>query len=350
MRALIYAGPRDIRCEEVPEPTPQDLRGAVVRVSACGICGSDLHLYHASMGQTGFCIGHEAVGEVVEVGSQVQNFRPGDRVLIPGSVGCNACPACLRGETTLCQSFPFVRVYGQGTPEVGGCQAEAVAVPEADGNLIRLNSGISDKVGLMLTDNLSTAWYGSQRARVGPGDVVAVIGLGPVGLQCVAASFVMGASRVFAIDRVAARRAIAAEFGAEPLASDDPLSELLDATEGAGADAVIDACGGAATTDLAVRLARRGGRVSIIGVGEQPSFEFPMLFALSRNLDVLTGACSVQAQIPTLLRLIENGRLDVAAIERLFTHELPLTEGDAAYALFNARSDGVVKVLLDPSR
>ncbi|MGE0830938.1 MAG: alcohol dehydrogenase catalytic domain-containing protein [Hyphomonadaceae bacterium] len=349
MKALIYGGPGKITCEAVDDPILPDSKGAIVRVSACSICGSDLHPYHVDMGRSGYCIGHEAVGEVVELGRDAAGFSVGDRVLIPGSLSCGACRPCKAGKVALCEKAFMARVYGQGIAGIGGCQAEAVAVPNASENLWRLPDALSDEIGLLLTDNLATAWYGARRARVGPGDVVAVIGLGSVGLQSVMSAFAMGAARVFAIDLVADRRAEAARLGAEPIEEKDVVAAVQELTGGAGVHCALDANGGAVTTEIAINLAGKGGRVSTVGVSEQAAIPFPMLTALRKGLEFHTGICSIQEELPTLLTMLEQGRLDAAALSRIFTHRMGLSEGAAAYELFNARRDGVKKIVLDPA-
>ncbi len=178
MRALTYEGPREIAVSEVADPTPMGLDGAVVRVALCGICGSDLHIYdgHGFSADLGFCVGHEAVGEVVEVGSAVRGFRVGDRVLVPASTGCGQCGPCRTGHVAACERG-MAGCYGLGA-RLPGSQAEAVAVPAADHNLVTIPDAIGDEAALLLTDNLPTAWYGVRRARIAPGDTVAVVGCG----------------------------------------------------------------------------------------------------------------------------------------------------------------------------
>jgi threonine dehydrogenase-like Zn-dependent dehydrogenase len=346
MRALVYHGPRDVRYEAVPDPELTGSDSAIVRVSLCSICGSDLHPYHTNMGAIGYCIGHEAVGEVVEIGADVGRFAVGDRVLLPGSISCGSCPACSRGNAMLCQRYPYSRVYGQGQPGLGGCQAEAVEVPVADANLHLLPPGMSDELGVMLTDTLATAWLAAKRARIQPGGSVAVIALGAVGLQCVMAAFALGADRVFALDHLEERRTAAAQLGA--IAVSDGAEEVRAPTAGLGVDSVIDATGGPESARLAVDLARKGGTISILGVPEEFSTPFPLLRALAKNLDVALVACSIQAQLPELFTALEEGRLDAGTIAGLLTHRMPLAQGPEAYELFDARRDGVLKVVLTP--
>lgn len=350
MKALICDGPGRITCESVPDPLLVDQAGAIVRTTLCSICGSDLHPYHIDLGRPPYSIGHEAIGEVVEVGREVKNFSVGDRVLLPASLGCGQCQPCREGNVVLCKTHRSLRAFGQSIPGIGGCQAEAVAVPAADMNMFRLPAEVSDEVGIMLTDTLSTAWYAVRRARVGPGDVVAVIGLGAVGLQAVMCALALGASRVLAIDLLAERRSHATKLGAEDVEDPDVIAGVQEMTRDEGVDVVIDANGGSVTTTLAIELLKRGGRVSAVGVSESPTVPFPIKASLYKNLEFHIGICSVQGQVPALMRELEAGRLNEAALSKMITHRMALSEGTEAYALFNERRDGVLKVALDPSR
>ena len=346
MRALTYQGPFDVRVVDVPDPVPFDAEAAVVRVRACGICGSDLHIYegHGFSPDLGFCVGHEAVGEVVAVGDAVTRFRVGDSVLVPGSVGCATCGPCRAGYVLGCERNRS-GCYGLSAM-LPGSQAEAVAVPCADGNLVAIPDGVSDDAALVLTDNAPTAWYGARRARIEPGDVVAVVGLGPVGIMSVLAAQIMGASRVLAIDLVPERRAAAAALGAEPVESGDAKSAVREMTGGRGAGVVLEAVGADATIDLAMKIAARGARVSVVGVNQSANFAMHMALAQFNELEFAIGLCSVQRELPALLALTRSGRLRP---EVVVTHHLPLSDGAAGYELFHSRTGGVGKVVLDPS-
>ena len=346
MRALTYHGPFDVRVTDVDDPRPFDRASALVAVRACGICGSDLHIYegHGFSADLGFCVGHEAVGEVVEVGSEVSRFRVGDTVLVPASTGCGSCGPCRAGYVLGCEHHRS-GCYGLGSM-LPGSQAEAVAVPAADGNLVRIPDGVSDDAALVLTDNAPTAWYGARRARIQPGDVVAVIGLGPVGIMSVLSAQIMGASRVLAVDLVAERRAAAAALGAEPVEG-DPKVVVRDLTRGRGADVVLEAVGADATIDLAIKIAARGGRISVVGVSQSPAFPMHLQLAQFNELELALGLCSVQRELPALLALTEAGRLHP---EVVITDHTPLSDGAEAYARFHARTGGIGKVVLDPSR
>ena len=346
MRALTYHAPFDVRVTDVPDPRPFDAASAVVAVRACGICGSDLHIYegHGFSPDVGFCVGHEAVGEVVEIGPEVTRFRVGDPVLVPASTGCGACSACRAGHVLGCELHRS-GCYGLGAM-LPGSQAEAVAVPAADGNLVRIPDGIGDDAALVLTDNAPTAWYGARRARIRPGDVVAVIGLGPVGMMSVLSAQVMGASRILAVDLVAERRAAAAALGAETVEG-DPKVVVRDLTRGRGADVVLEAVGADSTIDLAIKIAARGGRISVVGVTQSRAFPVHLQLAQFNELELALGLCSVQRELPTLVALTESGRLHP---EVVVTDHVPLSEGADAYARFHAREGGIGKVVLDPSR
>jgi threonine dehydrogenase-like Zn-dependent dehydrogenase len=236
--------------------------------------------------------------------------------------------------------------YGLGHAHPGA-QAEALAVPAADRNLVALPDELGDAAGLVLTDNAPTAWYGARRGRVGPGDTVAVVGLGPVGLLSVVAAQVMGAARVLAVDLVPARRAAAAALGAEPVEGDDVRAAVAEATGGRGVDVALEAVGADATVTLALDLAGRDGRVSIVGVNQSMDLSVRMVIAQLKGLEIHIGLCSVQRELPTLLRLATAGRIDPAVV---VTHTMGLSEGPEAYARFASRADGVGKIVLDPGR
>lgn len=349
MRALTVHGPLDVRCTEVPAPRPPGAAGAVIRVTAAGICGSDLHIYdgHGFSADTGYCLGHEAVGEVIETGPEVRRFPVGARVLLPASVGCSACAPCAVGHVVACdhrRSRDGALCYGLSN-RLPGSQAEAVGVPDADVNLVEVPDAISDEAAVLLTDNAPTAWYGCRRARIEPGDTVAVIGLGPVGQIAVRAALLLGAARVLVADPVESRCRQAEASGGTRLDPVEPAKHLRELTRGEGADAVIEAVGSDAAIGLAVRVARQAGRISVLGVTHNDEFPYPMAKAQARELEFAIGLCSVQRELPALLRLCATGRLELAD---LVTHRLDLSEGGRAYAMLAARDPGVGKILLDP--
>jgi 2-desacetyl-2-hydroxyethyl bacteriochlorophyllide A dehydrogenase len=345
MKALRYFGERDVRFDSMDDPRLEADSDAIIQMDACSICGSDLHIYHGHgfSEDIGFCVGHEAVGEVVEVGSAVTRLRPGDKVMIPAAVGCGACRSCLSGNVIGCE-FNGAGCYGLSA-KLQGVQAEAFRVPAADSNAMKIPEGISRDQALMMTDALATAWFGARNADIRPGSSVAVIGLGPIGLMAVDSAFVMGAHVVFAIDPVAERRALAAESGAIALHPDEAIERIREATHGRKVDCVVEAVGHDATVDLALRLVTRRGTVSVIGVQQSRRYAFPLERAFAAGLTFRIGTCSVPEEWPALVPLVQSGRLRP---ERYISHELPLSEGAAAYAAFDSRSAGALKMVLTP--
>jgi 2-desacetyl-2-hydroxyethyl bacteriochlorophyllide A dehydrogenase len=346
MRALVLHGPGDLRVDQVPDPTPSQRSAAVVRVSHTAICGSDLHLYHGKAAGFPIRVGHEFVGEVVEIGSEVRRVKVGDRVLVAGVIGCDRCAACLGGDVIGCRNGG-PRVFGI-TPDLAGGQAEAVAVPAADTSLRRIPDGISAEQAVLLTDVLPTGWFGAQMADVQPGGTLAVIGLGPVGIAAVLAGLAMGAATVYAIDAVQQRLDRAESLGAVPITAGETAGAdtVIDQTHGVGVDSVVEAVGRRSTILDAIRVARIGGSIGVVGVNYETSFPFPMAQTLTRNLTFRSGLCPVAQTWPSLIPLVAAHRI---MPEVLITHRMPLSEGPAAYELFDQRDDDVLKVLLDPA-
>lgn len=345
MKALCYHAPRTITCDSVPDAKLQADTDIVVRMTACGICGSDLHIYHGHgfSADLGYCVGHEAVGEVMEVGSAVRRVKTGDRVMISAAVGCGGCGPCLAGNVLKCETGG-AGCYGL-SHALEGCQSEAIRVPKGDYNVAPIPDGLTEDQALMLTDNLPTAWFGCVGAEIGPGKTVVVVGLGPIGLMAVESAFVMGASRVFAVDLVVERRAIAASLGAEALDAAEAPAAIAERTGGRMADCAVEAVGADATINLAMALVGRQGIVSAIGVNQTRKFDFPMALAFVKTLTFRIGTCSVPRYWPALVPLVQSGRLKP---ERYITHRLGLADGAEAYRLFDAREDGVLKTIMTP--
>ena len=343
MNALCYHAAGDVRYEDVPDAAIIDPRDIIVRMTQAGICGSDLHIYHGSgfSPATGYSIGHEAIGEIVEVGAAVRRAKVGDQVMISAAVGCGACQSCLSGWVARCESGG-AGCYGLG-PQLAGCQAEYIRVPAGDYNSATIPEGLTPDQALMLTDNLPTAYFGCLNADIKPGKTVAVVGLGPIGLMAVELAQVMGASRVFAIDLLSERRAIAEAMGAEPIDGANAVQAVMAATGGRMAECVVEAVGSDTTIGMAIALASTGGTASVIGVNQNMQFTFPMALAFVKSLTFRIGMCSVQAHWPDLVRLIRAGRLHP---ERTISHRLPLSDGAEAYRLFDAREGGALKMVL----
>lgn len=346
MRGIVFHGPNDVRVETVADPGLQDRRSAVVRVTRASICGSDLHVVHGAVpAEPGVVIGHECVGIVEAVGADVRRFRTGERVIVPGVAGCGDCEPCRRGYPVGCIAFPN-KVYGLSSA-LPGAQAELVAVPNADVNLYPTPADLTDEQVLFLTDIMPTGYYAVENAAIKPGQVVVIIGCGPVGLFALLSAQLFGPAAVLAVDRVAYRLEKARGFGAIPVDATrgDVHQRVMEATDGQGAHAVIEAVGAPETVHLAFELVRTGGVVSVVGVLIQQDFAFPMGTAFMKDLTFRVGLVNVPRFIPALVPLIRSGRLDPMA---LISHHLPLADGERAYRLFDRREDGCLKVALEP--
>jgi alcohol dehydrogenase len=344
MKALVYHGPGSKAWEEVPRPTLQADTDAVVRVDKTTICGTDLHILKGDVPAMvdGRIIGHEAVGTVEEVGTGVKNVHVGDHVLVSCITACGACRFCREGRYGQC-------IGGGGWilgNEINGTQAEYVRVPFADTSTYPAPAGVDDEALLMLADILPTGYeVGVLNGQVRPGDVVAVVGAGPVGLSAIMGSRLFSPSHVVAIDMAPARLEAAKLFGADITvnnAVEDPLPILRDLTDGLGADVAIEAVGVPATFELAASLIRPAGRVANIGVhGEPATLHLEELW--TRDVTITTGLVDTYST-PTLLRLVASGQIDVS---RFVTHHFALDDAMEAYDVFARAADtAALKVIL----
>jgi len=344
MRAVTFQAPEDVRIEEKPDPQIGAADDALVRVEASGICGSDLHIYHGRVPvEPGFTIGHEFVGTVLAAGPDVERVDTGDRVLGCFHTACATCAACLRSDYHRCERG---RTFGHGSKlgDLQGAQAELLLVPRANLTLRRVPEGMSDEVALFAGDVMGTGYHAVAHAGTRAGDTVAVLGLGPVGLCAVQAAAASGATRVFAIDSVEARLAMAERFGAVPLhlTEDDPKRAVRRATEGRGVDVVVDAVGDPGPLAMAVSLARDAGTVSGIGAYAGQG-EVPLGLAWLKGLTLRLGLANVIAHVDRVLALIEAGKLDPSP---LVTHHMKLDQAAEAYELYDNRE--ALKIVLTP--
>ncbi len=402
MKAVVFHGVGDIRLEDVAEPTIEQPLDAIVRITASAICGTDLHLIRGTLPGMlpGTIIGHEAVGVVEEVGPQVRNFRPGDRVVIPSTIGCGYCSYCRAGYFSQCDNANPNGIHAgtcffggpASTGPINGLQAELARVPFANANLVRLPGDISDDEAILLSDIFPTGYFGAELAEIEDGDTVAVLGCGPVGQFAIISAQLMGATRVLAVDRVPSRLEMARQNGAEAInfEEDDPVETVLALTGGIGVDRLIDAVGvdaehpehgpaaGAAheqqesfeqeVAQAAPERARgrrwqpgsapsqalrwgvealaKAGTLSIIGVYPQTFASFPFGAALNKNLTIKAGNCNHRKYIPRLLELVEAG---AARPDRILTQMEPLSDAVRAYEAFDERQAGWIKVELIPA-
>ncbi|MCU1499323.1 MAG: alcohol dehydrogenase [Acidimicrobiales bacterium] len=344
MKALVYHGPGNKAWEDVDQPIIRDDTDAIVRVDATTICGTDLHILKGDVPAVtdGRILGHEAVGTVVSVGSGVKRVEVGDKVLISCVTACGSCRFCREGRYGQC--------LGGGGWILGhtidGTQAEYVRVPFADNSTYPAPDGVADEELLMLADILPTGYeIGVLNGHVQPGDVVAVVGSGPIGLSAIMAAQLFSPSHIIAIDQADARLEAAKTFGADVTVNnsrEDPLAVIRDLTGGLGADVAIEAVGIPATFELAVELIRPGGHVANIGVHGQPAtLHLEDLWA--RNVTITTGLVDTRST-PTLLKLISSSQLDGG---RFVTHHFDLDAMEEAYDAFSrAGETGALKVVL----
>jgi 2-desacetyl-2-hydroxyethyl bacteriochlorophyllide A dehydrogenase len=344
MRAVTFQAPGEVRVDEKPDPELEGPGDAIVRVEASGVCGSDLHIYHGRVQiEPGFTIGHEFVGTVVATGDDVSSVAEGDRVLGTYCTACGRCFFCRRGDFHKCDSG---RVFGHGATlgSLQGAQAELLLVPTADLTLRRVPEGMSDDVALFAGDVMGTGYHAVVETGVGEGDSVAVLGLGPVGLCAVNAARAAGADRVFAIDTVDDRLAMAESFGATPLhlTESDVRGAVKEGTEGRGVDAAIDAVGHPDALELACRLARKAGTVSATGVYTE-RIELHMGIIWIKALTLKTGHANVIKHVDPVLEALADGRLDPAP---LVTHRMALDDAAEAYRIYDRRE--ALKIVLTP--
>jgi 2-desacetyl-2-hydroxyethyl bacteriochlorophyllide A dehydrogenase len=344
LRAVAFQEPGRVTIEERPDPEPIAADDAVVRVEATGICGSDLHIYHGRIKiEPGFVIGHEFVGTVLAAGDAVTRVNVGDRVLGCFHTACGSCFFCMRGAYHACDE---ARVFGHGATlgSLQGAQAEQVLVPRANLALRRVPEGMSDDVALFAGDVMGTAYHAVVAGGVKPGDTVAVLGLGPVGLCAVQVARAAGAASVVAVDTVPARLEVARSFGAEAvhLTEEDPRAAVHAATERRGVDLAVDAVGHPDALDMAARVTRKAGTVSAIGVYAE-RVEVHMGVIWIKALSLRTGRANVIAHVDSVLAMISAGVLDPSP---LVSRHMTLDEAPEAYEAYANRE--ALKIVLSP--
>ena len=379
MKAVVWHGREDVRVDDVPDPAIEEPTDAVVRITSTAICGSDLHLYSKLWPamREGDVIGHEPMGIVEEVGSQVTHIGPGDRVVVPFNISCGDCFFCARALYSQCDTtqnksvrkgaslFGYTHLYGA----VPGAQAQYLRVPQAHFGPIKVPEGPPDTRFLFLSDVLPTAWQAVVFADVAPGSSVGVWGLGPVGQMCARIARHHGAARVVGVDQVPERLAMAARHGAETIdfgQVDDVTNAVWEMTDGRGLDAVIDAVGMEAAgsrldsllqaTKLqpdklhafhtALGSVRRGGTLSVSGVygGAMPMF--PLGDVFDKQITIRMGQANVRRWTGEILPLLTDE--DPLGTADLTTHTLPLEQAPRGYETFQKKEDGTIKVVLQP--
>jgi threonine dehydrogenase-like Zn-dependent dehydrogenase len=390
MRANCWYGKQDVRVENVPDPKILNQRDAIVKISATAICGSDLHLYNALIPtlKKGDVLGHEFMGEVVEVGREVKNLKAGDRVVVPFPIACGNCSACSAEMYSLCENsnpnaWMAEKMMGHSPCGIfgyshmlggyAGGQAEYARVPFADVGPLKVPEGLSDEQVLFLSDIFPTGYMGAEMCNIKQGDTIAVWGCGPVGQFAIASAKMLGAERIVAIDRFEDRLAMArARAGATDIINYEVLDvydTLMDMTGGVGPDACIDAVGTEAhmpgplyaydrfkqalmlETDRpfalrqAIMSCRNGGTVSVIGVYGGFIDKFPMGSFMNRSLTMRTGQCHVHRYMKPLLERIEKGDIDPSFV---ISHRMKLEQAPEGFAKFMKKEDHCTKIVLTP--
>jgi threonine dehydrogenase-like Zn-dependent dehydrogenase len=389
MKANCWYGKNTVRVENVADPKLLNPRDAIVRITSTAICGSDLHLYNGYIPtmEAGDILGHEFMGEVVEVGRAVHNVHVGDRVVVPFPIACGHCWACQKGLFSLCENsnpnaWMAEKLWGHAPAGIfgyshllggyAGGQAEYARVPFADVGPLKIPDGLPDDTVLFLSDIFPTGYMAAENCHIQPGDTVAVWGCGPVGQFAIKSAYLLGAERVIAIDRVPARLRLAHAQGcAETIHYEeaDIYEALKERTGGRGPDACIDAVGMEAHTPgvvgaydrvkqammvetdrahalrEAIMACRNGGTVSVAGVYGGLIDKFPFGSVMNRSLTIQSGQAHVQRYMRPLLERIQQGEIDPSFV---ITHHMRLEEAPAAYELFKNKQDGCIKVVLNP--
>jgi 2-desacetyl-2-hydroxyethyl bacteriochlorophyllide A dehydrogenase len=348
LKALTFRGIETIQYESVAYPIIEHPSDVIVKVRACAICGSDLHVYYGrEQGlDSGTVMGHEFMGEVVEVGKDVKFLRKGDRVMSPFTTSCGNCFYCNIGLTCRCiQSQLFG--WREKSKGLHGAQAEYVRVPLADASLVKVPDGISDEEATLLGDIIPTGYFCALQAGINPKGVFAVVGCGPVGLMAILGARELGAEMILAFDKEPARLAMASRFGAEAInvSNGNPRDRINELTEGRGADGVMEAVGNASSLQLAYDLLRPGGTLSSVGVCTEKNLPFSPTQAYDKNITMKVGRCPARHLMPKLMPMVEQKKYDFTAI---VTHRMNLSEGVSGYKTFASKSDNCLKVILRP--
>jgi threonine dehydrogenase-like Zn-dependent dehydrogenase len=404
MKAVVFHGIGDIRLDNVPEPKIKAPTDAIIRLTSSAICGTDLHMIRGTFTgmKPGTILGHEGIGIIEEIGSNVRNLKVGDRVVIPSTIGCGSCSYCRTGYYAQCDhANPHGNNAGTaffGGPEAtgpfDGLQAEYARIPYANVGLVKLPKEVTDDQAILISDIFPTGYFGAEIAEIQPGDTVAIFGCGPVGMFAIASAKLFGAGRIIAIDTIASRLEMARELGAEIIDynAEDPVEAIRELTGGIGVDRAIDAVGVDANApergpaaekakkqaqqfqqelqqiapktnpqngnwhpgnapsqvlEWAVEGLAKAGTLSIIGVYPPTHKFFPIGMAMNKNLTLNMGNCNHRKYIPVLVDMVRNGRVDPTQV---LTQVEPLMSVIDAYKAFDQRQSGWVKVELVPGK
>jgi len=386
MKALVWMGKKHVEVQRVEDPKILNPRDCIVKITSTAICGSDIHLFDGMIPtlEKGDILGHEFMGEVVEIGPEVKRLKVGDRVVVPFTISCGKCHHCLQQEYSCCDNTnPNAKIaellmgyspagifgYSHMTGGYAGGQAQYARVPFADVGPIKVENDLSDDKVLFLSDIFPTGYMAAENCDIQAGkSVVAVWGCGPVGQFAIRSAFLLGAAKVIAIDSLPERRAMAEQAGAVTIDSgDDAMEELKALTGGRGPDCAIDAVGmeahGSAYDQVkqsmkletdrpyalrqAMRCVRKAGVLSVAGVYAGFLDKIPFGAVMNKAVTIKTGQTHMQKYLKPLLKLIEDGKIDPSFV---ITHRVPLSKADKAYDMFVTKKDGCIKVVLDPTK
>lgn len=391
MKALVWHGKEDIRCDIVTDPEIEDPRDAIIKVTSCAICGSDLHLFHNFIPAMlpGDIMGHEMMGEVVEIGSGVNGkLKKGDRIVVPFTIICGECEQCCKGNFSVCERTNrrknlADKVFGHATAGLFGYthltggypggQAEYLRVPFADATHIKVPDSLSDEQALFLGDIFPTGWQAAVHCDIEPTDTVAIWGCGPVGQMCIRSAILLGAKQIIAIDRVPERLTMAEAGGAVAInfAKESVIERLNELTDGKGPEKCIDATGLEAHVSMSqpdtlldrakqmlmmendrphvlreiIYVCRPGGIISIPGVYSGFADKVPMGQLMNKGLTIRTGQTHVNRWTDDLVRRIDDGQIDPSFV---ITHTMPIEKGPEMYKVFRDKQDSCIKVVLKP--
>ncbi|HEX2030548.1 MAG TPA: alcohol dehydrogenase catalytic domain-containing protein [Actinomycetota bacterium] len=346
MKAVVYEDIGKVRVDEVPEPEVEERGDAIVRITRAAICGSDLHFFHGKAPLfPGEQLGHEGVGVVEQVGDGVTGPKTGDRVVVSFHAACGECWFCRHGQHSLCEEFRNLGA-GEAGGGLGGTQAERVRIPNADLNALPVPDDVSDERALFVGDILTTGYYGAAIAGIRPGDTVAVIGAGPVGFFAAQAARLHDPGQVLVLDMQPDRLELVEGMGLTPInvSERNAQTAVADATEGRGADVVIEAVGAVPAFESAVEVVRRGGIVCVLGMYVTESTELQLGITWFRTLDIrFAGITPIQAWWKEAMEAVRDGTIDPLPI---ISHRLPLNDAPRGYEIFDRRE--ATKVVLEP--
>ncbi|MBA7510966.1 putative zinc-binding alcohol dehydrogenase [subsurface metagenome] len=348
MNALTFQGKKKIVYQTVPDPFVETPTDVIIKVHYTAVCGSDMHVYHEREKgiDKGTIMGHEFVGEIIELGKQVKSFHIGDKVISPFTTNCGNCYFCSIGLTARCmngQLFGWVE-KGKG---LQGAQAEYVRVPYAESTLVNYPENIPTQEALLFGDIFPTGFFCADMAEIKSEGIYVVLGCGPVGLMAIIGAKLLGAVQIYAIDSIENRLSFARKYGAIPvhLYDENPVYKILEVTNSIGADAVLEAVGNNSAGKLAFQLVRPGGIISTVGVHTKNEFPFSPVDAYNKNITFKIGRCPARNYIERLITFAAKKRLE---LDKIITHQYPLKEGAKAYKLFDKKDDGCIKVILKP--